>query len=546
MKRTSDSNIWIEDDVKKDSDIIRQNIVKYSQEYDHIRSRFESTNPVLRVNKPETTEFIAQFFKTITENELDVYNHITMSKWKDRYSNNNNKHGGVGSGSGSLSTSGSYTLEDNYIENINFKIERIKSSADLPRPSILESLRHHYDSGNVNKNTNDTSGPYKFMPKPIYNYIREKSEWWLQFKYRVNDRDITLHFITFPESKITICDKMTDGPGSIGGARNSNTHMCAHEIAIYQTYAYKVFLWLTIVSKMADSECSGSSLNVYFYMTPFKKNIPAATPTTREGDTLSAIHVNTGVTRNCQENGEIIIYRFEEWFKVLIHETMHNFNMDFIESGLSQMNNRLRESFIIPHDDILLFETYTEAWARIIYMMFESYFEPEVRNQTSFVHNVREKLEQNALFSTLQLTKVLELMDLRYANITIQSKENELLCRQQYKEASNIYAYYILGGILSVYSLPFISWCMHNNKHNSSSIKNNYRRNDIIDSIRFLNNNDSSLDRLADFLKECSRDSKLLSMVAFCEKKLNNIISSSNGRTNRDSMRLATTLRMTF
>jgi hypothetical protein len=282
-------------------------------------------------------------------------------------------------------------------------------------------------------------------------------------------------------------------------------------------------------------------------MTPFKKNIPSATPTTREGDTLSAIHVNTGVTRNCQENGEIIIYRFEEWFKVLIHETMHNFNMDFIESGLSQMNNRLREAFFIPQRDVLVFETYTEAWARIIYTMFECYFDPAVRNQSTFIHHVREKLEQNALFSTLQLTKVLELMELKYAHITIPSKENVILSRTQYKEESNIYAYYILGGILSVYALPFISWCIRNNKHNSSTIKNKYRRNHMIDSIRFLNNNDdSSLIKLADFLKECSRDSRLLSMVAFCEKKLNNIISSSNGRTNRDDMRVITTLRMTI
>jgi hypothetical protein len=530
---------WIEDNVKKDTNIIRQTISKYSQEYEHIRARFESANPVLRENKSESTEFFSEFFKMITENELDVYNHITMTKWNDRYNTKKQTSGGSGGG-----VKINFTSEDNYIENINFKIERIKSAGDLPRPSILESIRYQYDSGGVNKNTNDTSGPYKFMPKPIYTYIREKAEWWLQFKYRVNDRDITLHFITFPESRITVCDKP-----NTGGSSSSNRHhnqMCAQEIAIYQTYAYKVFLWLTIVSKMADSECSGQSLNIYFYMTPFKKNIPSATPTTREGDTLSAIHVNTGVTRNCQENGEIIIYRFEEWFKVLIHETMHNFNMDFIESGLSQMNNRLREAFFIPAGDVLVFETYTEAWARIIYTMFECYFDPAVRNQTTFIHNVREKLEQNALFSTLQLTKVLELMDLKYANITIQSKENQILCRAHYKEESNIYAYYILGGILSVYALPFISWCIHNNKHNSSTIKNKYRRNHIIDSIRFLNNSDSSLIRLADFLKECSRDSRLLSMVAFCEKKLNNIISSSNGRTNIDDTRVITTLRMTI
>jgi hypothetical protein len=549
--------LWIEEQVEQDSLNFRDTIKKFAQEFEPARSRYQTSNTRLRENKRDTNDFFTQFFNTITENELEVYNMITLTKWNTNYHNKrvdtvvgNSGGGGGGGGSGGW--------DENYIENIQFKIQKVLSPANLPRPSMLESLRHKYDNGHVNKSTNDTSGDFKFIPKPIYNYIRDNSEWWIQFKYRINGRDITLHFITYPESKISICDKSVAPPASSSSHKSSNQTglMCAKEIAIYQTYAYKAFLWLTIVSKMSDNNCSGESLNVYIYMTPFKKNIPSMTPTTRQGDTLSAIHVNTGVTQNCQKNGEIIIYRYEEWFKVLIHETMHNFNMDFIDTELSKMNTLLRESFIIPHNDILIFETYTEGWARIIYTMFEAYFDPSVRNQSGFIHIVREKLHYNAIFAALQLTKVLDVMDLEYSHITIQSKENLLRCEKNYKEESNIYAYYILGGVLSVFSLPFISWCMANNKHSSRTIKNQYRRNHVTDSIRFLNNNNnnlsaffsnndnsSSLMKLATFINECSRDSQMLSIVAFCEKKLDNIHKQvSNGY----NYRLAATLRMTI
>jgi len=545
--------LWIEEQVERDSLNFHDTIKKFAQEFEPARSRYQTSNTRLRENKRDTNEFFTQFFNTITENELEVYNMITLTKWNNNYHKKRvetvfGNDGGGGGGGGS----GGY--DENYIENIEFKMQKVMSHANLPRPSMLESLRHKYDNGHVNKSTNDTSGDYKFMPKPIYNYIRDNSEWWIQFKHRINGRDITLHFITYPESKISICDKSVASPASSQKSSNQSGLMCAKEIAIYQTYAYKAFLWLTIVSKMSDNNCSGESLNIYIYMTPFKKNIPSMTPTTRQGDTLSAIHVNTGVTQNCQKNGEIIIYRYEEWFKVLIHETMHNFNMDFIDTELSKMNTLLREAFAIPHNDILIFETYTEGWARIIYTMFEAYFDPSVRNQSGFIHNVREKLHYNAIFSVFQLTKVLDVMDLQYSHITIQSKENLLRCKNNYKEESNIYAYYILGGVLSVFSLQFISWCMANNKHTSTTIKNQYRRNRVTDSIRFLNDNRnaslfsnnehaSSLLKLAAFINECSRDSQMLSIVAFCEKKLDHIHKQvSNGYNHR----LAATLRMTI
>ena len=137
--------------------------------------------------------------------------------------------------------------------------------------------------------------------------------------------------------------------------------------------------------------------------------------------------------------------------------------MDFIDLDLKSANEQLRRTFCIPHDDILLFETYTETWARIINTIFNTYFTATDATTTTsrphFIHAVREKLAENAMFYAYQAVKVLDIMGLKYAHITVQSAENTEMCRKRYAEDTNVYAYYILGGILSVNAMPFISWC---------------------------------------------------------------------------------------
>ena len=503
---------WIEDDIQRDTDKLRKYISEFARDYPSLGTLtgIAQTPGGPSENKTATNDFLKHFYSIITENELDIYNHLTATNWKTEAPTTTEPDG-------------------NYIEKLTFKISEIKNSAnDLPRPRIIDTLRHQYDSGAGRKATAASSSSEdedRYLPRIIYKYIREKSEYCIRFQTTIHKRAVALYFITFPESHISVCR-------SISAATTSN-YMCATEIAMYQLYAYKVFLWLSIVAGLSDKECSGQSLDVYFYMTPFKKLIPAtAAP-------LSAIHVNTGLTRNCESNGEIIVYRTEEWFKVFIHESMHNFNMDFIDLDLSAANKRLRETFCIPHDDVLLFETYTETGARVINTMFEPYFDPNVRNQTEFIRHVRANLTTNALFYAYQAVKVLDVMDLKYAQITVLSPENMEVCRKRYAEETNVYAYYILGGILSVYALPFISWCRENN-HASTSIP---RKLASVDSIRFsraggVSGEDSNLIRFVDFIRSAARDRVFLGMVSFCEKK--------SARVATESSVLQNTMRMTL
>ena len=514
--------LWIEDDIQRDTDKLRRSISEFAREY-HSPRPGSGSGSGPNENKNATNDFLKQFYSIITENELGLYKQLTATQWTTE-------------------------PDGNYIEKMTFKISEIKNSAnDLPRPRILDTLRHQYDAGAGRKAGNDSDDEDRYIPRVVYKYIREKSEYCIRFQTTIHQRAVSLYFITFPESHISVCHRGSGGSGGHAGVStasvaSASNYMCSTEIAMYQLYAYKVFLWLSIVTALSDKECSGQSLDVYFYMTPFKKLVPGAASSSASASApLSAIHVNTGLTRNCETNGEIVIYRTEEWFKVFIHESMHNFNMDFIDLDLSAANKRLRDTFCIPHDDVLLFETYTETWARIINTMFETYFDVNVRNQTEFIRHVRENLSVNALFYAYQAVKVLDVMDLKYAQITILSPENMEVCRKRYAEETNVYAYYILGGILSVYALPFISWCRENNHASTSTSMP--RKLSSVKCIRFSRDGGSSgersnLIRFVDFICSAARDQVFLGMVAFCEKKVHSAASSSEV--------LQTTMRMTL
>lgn len=463
--------MWIEEELKKDAAQIQRSIQSLSADYYSKIGR--SIRTCMRENKENTTRFFMKFYDSIRTSEYDIYKEL----------NEDSKS----SSSSSSSDASILTYTFNEIRN---------SANDLPHPRILSELQHNYDKKGMSLNShhkpNDDEDRY--IPYKIYCYIREKSQYCIRFQRIIRGRLFTLYFITFPESHISVCTS------------TSTSYLCAAEIAVYQHYAYKVYIWLSIVSRMSDIECS-EKLDIYFYMTPFKKQRPLLSGSAGTGsrdDILSAIHVNTGLTRNCERHGEIVVYRTEEWFKVFIHESLHNFNIDFIDLDLRDANERLRRSFCIPHGDILLFEAYTETWARIINTMIDIYVSGSKNDRSHFTRVVRENLIHNSFFHLYQLVKALDIMDLKYSQISVLTPENIAVCRKRYAEETNVYAYYIFGGILSAYALSFVSWCCD---HNTSSV------------IRFKQT-DKNLSYFTDLICNASRDPVLLSVIEYIEMSM--------------------------
>ena len=463
--------MWIEDELKKDAEHIQHSIHELSRGYTSKNVR----RTHIRENKENTTRFFMNFYEYIRRAEYEIYKQFSVLNKEPQYS-----------------------------ADLTYDLSEVRNSSnDLPHPRLLSELRHEYERRSTahrrdDADDDDEMSKHRYIPYKIYCYIREKSEYCIRFQHTIRGRLFTLYFITFPESHISVCKT-----GAAPTAAAAIHGPCASEIAVYQLYAYKVFIWLSMVSQMSDVECS-EKLDIYFYMTPFKKLRPSVSADgdrDRDASILSAIHVNTGLTRNCERHGEVVVYRAEEWFKVFIHETIHNFNIDFIDSDLREANTRLRESFCIPHGDVLLFEAYTESWARIINIMFNTYFE---NDRANFIRVVREKLTQNAFFHLYQLVKSLDVMKLKYSQITVLTPENMSVCRKRYAEDTNVYAYYIFGGILSAFALPFICWCCD---HNKGSV------------IRFKQTN-KNLSDFTDLICDASRDPMLLSMIEYIEGSL--------------------------
>ena len=268
--------MWIEEELQKDSTGIQRSIQALTRDYHKQLPR--SIRSRLPENKEKTTEFLNHFYDQLRNAEFFVYQKMTAGTGADAAEADEPRPA--------------------------FQLTEIKNSAnDLPHPRILSELQRAYDMRRRGAGTGTGTDDDRYIPYKVYAYIREKSEYCIQFQSTINGRAISLYFITFPESHIAVCNK-----NRIGSSSSASDSVCASEIAVYQIYAYKVFMWLSLVTGLADKDCSEKGLNVYFYMTPFKKERPT------DDAILSAIHVNTGLTRNCETHGEIVVYRAEEWF----------------------------------------------------------------------------------------------------------------------------------------------------------------------------------------------------------------------------------------
>ena len=155
---------------------------------------------------------------------------------------------------------------------------------------------------------------------------------------------------------------------------------------------------------------------------------------------------------------EIVIFRKEEWFKVLIHESFHNFGLDFADMNNSECHSHILRMFKVS-SEVNLFEAYTEFWAEIINACFCSFFILQNKNNVDeFILNADFFINFERTYSFFQLVKTLDFMGVTYADL-----HSSLSRNTKYKEKSNILAYYVIKTILIHNFQDFLSWCQRNN-----------------------------------------------------------------------------------
>lgn len=229
-------------------------------------------------------------------------------------------------------------------------------------------------------------------------------------------------------------------------------------IHIYDEYTELIFIWLYILNLHASKECV-NKLTIYIYFTTLEKKIP-----TSKINILNEYNVNTAFTTTCPKDySEIVVFRKEEWFKVLIHETIHNFGLDFSNMNNDNINNFILNIFNV-NSHVNAYEAYTEFWAEIINACFCSFNSlKDINNLNHFLSNCEFYINFEITYSFFQLVKILNFMGLSYNDLYSNSIKSGIARDNFYKEKTSVLSYYIIKTILINNYQGFLNWCQKNN-----------------------------------------------------------------------------------
>ena len=242
-----------------------------------------------------------------------------------------------------------------------------------------------------------------------------------------------------------------------------------------------IFIWLFITNVYSNKKCS-QKMVINLYLTNLKKTLP------ENNNSISQDNANTAFTTSCKEETEINLFRYEEWFKVLIHETFHCTGMDFSQMNYEDSNNKILSIFPLK-TDVRLFETYCEMWGEIINVMFISYFTTKENENLEkyidiLIKKTKKMLYYERLFSLFQCAKILNYFGIEYHELYEKSEKAKLIRKYKYKDDTHVLSYYILKSICIYYIDDFIEWCSENNQGSLNFIKNYENINDFIDFIK--------------------------------------------------------------
>jgi len=218
----------------------------------------------------------------------------------------------------------------------------------------------------------------------------------------------------------------------------------------YATYLRFIVAWLRYVSSIASPTCS-KELHIYLLLTDAKKVLPDS-----HSDPVDVLHANTAFTTACSSKNTIFIFRREEWFKVLLHETFHCMGLDFshlLDSDVS--NRRILSIFpaIEPGTDIRLYETFCEMWAEIFHLMFCLFTNKHGAIQSFSSKKYASALRREQLFSIYQSNKLLKRAGYKYRELFVKPDANP-----PYKENTQAFSYYVIKSILLWNVDAFVKW----------------------------------------------------------------------------------------
>ena len=233
----------------------------------------------------------------------------------------------------------------------------------------------------------------------------------------------------------------------------------------------KVYIWLYTIESYAHLNCS-KVMNIYIILTDSIKTLPRVL-----GKEIGRVNANTAFTTSCSEKSEIHIYRNEEYFKVLLHETMHNLGLDFSTMNENITTTKIKEIFPVKCEDLRIYESYCEMWAEIINVIFYVYFTSNVNTKNDIdkiINKIEDCLYYESQWSNYQCSKILHFYNLKYTDMFDKSITKSAHRDENYKEKdTHVIAYYVIKSFLMFHVNEFIEWCIDNNDNIISFQKNN-------------------------------------------------------------------------
>ncbi len=324
-------------------------------------------------------------------------------------------------------------------------------------------------------------------------YIEEHTKGYLMYNCKLLDREIIIYFALMTEIDI-------------------------HHIQYLHNHVKRMLMWLKIAITHSPPHC-GRKLSIFCYLSPLLKKLPL-----NKYNIIGPEHCNSAVTTSCKKNGEICIFRKEEFLKVFMHESFHILGLDFSSMTADHLNNSIKKLFPIQ-SDYNLHEAYSEFWASIMNALFSAYFLIDHRrdNIEDFILYSDFCIQFEQIFSLFQCAKILNFMELKYIHLSYTDTISKSIRKYLYKENSNVFAYYIIKTLLLYYCNDFWEWCKKYN-HN----------------ILSFHKSKENLDRFYIFIKDHYQKQQFISDMDRALKKV------TSHKKQPDPPLLVTTMRMSI
>ena len=291
---------------------------------------------------------------------------------------------------------------------------------------------HHMEITNHRQIANVESLSGRYAPKEVARAVKEKTTDEFIYEHVSGRHEIRVHFFV------------------------EDSDAYRQDRASLNRMATKAIIMAEVLMNYKTRRC-GRVLTFYIYLTDLEKRLPKD-----EGAPLGPSHSNTGFAGSCSDGGSIVVYRKEEWFKVLVHELIHYLGLDFSGGMSGTIPARLKSMFPVS-SEFNLFEAYTEVWAELLNIVMTYYAEHPDASKEDCLSGLNKLVRIECAFSTFQMVKILAHMGLRYKNLFGTDEASGVLRDHYYREDTNIFCYYVLPSLLLFYHDEFLAWCKDNN-----------------------------------------------------------------------------------